>query len=398
MDVSIVEIKNVIDASLKIASIGADSYSVPLMAQKAFTTALKLHKIDNRAANLIKQEALSLGAEAAVNQNISRFIKGKSDVLLTANYKQLRALLSKLSVQPFGLNALSEKMGLALSNYEKKEFKFKSGSKIIELGSRPKVMGIVNVTPDSFSDGGLLGSSEEAVEHALHLINEGADIIDIGGESSRPGAIPVQLKIEKERVLPVIKKLAKKTKVPISIDTLKPEVARAALDNGAGIINDISGLRFENGKMAKLAAKYRVPVIIMHMQGMPRNMQKKPVYKDVICDISDFFSERVSFALNAGMKTDQIILDPGIGFGKTLEHNIEILKRLREFKVLGYPLSIGTSRKSFIGKILNIENPLDRIEGSLTTSFWSALNGAKILRVHDVKETVRALKIAEVLQ
>ena len=398
MDVCIIEIKNTAHSASEIAKIGADPYSVPIMAPKAAGSAIRLSGIDNRAANLLKQFALSAGADAAVNKDVCRFIRGSSDALLMANRRQLDTILKKLLSQPFGLAGISEKIAIALSNYQKNSFDIRYGRKILKIRKRPLVMGVLNVTPDSFSDKGLFLRPEDAVECALVMADEGADIIDIGGESSRPGSAGVSLKEEKQRVLAVIRKAAKKIKIPISIDTTKSEVALAAIENGASIINDISAFRSEKGRMAKVAAKFRVPVILMHMQGMPKTMQQNPAYREVVSEIRDFLSERIQFALGSGVAADKIMIDPGIGFGKTLQHNIEILRRLKEFKVLGFPIVVGASRKAFIGKLLNMDEPSERLSGTLGAGVWSALNGASVLRVHDVKETVEALKIVEALQ
>ena len=226
------------------------------------------------------------------------------------------------------------------------------------------------------------------------MAETGADIIDVGGESTRPGSAPVSAEEEIERVVPVIKELRSKINIPISIDTSKPEVARAALEAGAGIINDVTGLADDN--MARLAAEKGVPVIIMHMQGNPRTMQDEPDYDDVVDDIIDYFKERIAIAEEHGMARPSIIIDPGIGFGKTLEHNLEIIRRLAEFKILGLPIMVGPSRKSFIGKIQGA-NADGRLEGSLAAAIVSAMKGADIVRVHDVKETRLALQIADAI-
>jgi dihydropteroate synthase len=250
------------------------------------------------------------------------------------------------------------------------------------------------VTPDSFSDGGRYFTLDLALEHALKMIEDGADIIDVGGESTRPGSDPVPIEEELRRVIPVIKELAKRTKVPISIDTYKSEVARQALDNGALIVNDISGLRFDE-KMAEVVAEYKASVVLMHIKGTPKTMQQNPEYKDVISEIYSYLSESVDLALSAGIK--QIIVDPGIGFGKRLIDNLEIIRRLREFKSLGYPILIGVSRKSFIGNILNL--PVDqRLEGTAGAVAISVWNGANIVRVHDVKEMVRVVRIVDAIK
>jgi dihydropteroate synthase len=256
------------------------------------------------------------------------------------------------------------------------------------------VMGILNVTPDSFSDGGLFLNEGSAVKQALRMVKEGADIIDIGGESTRPGAAPVSVKEEIKRVVPVIKALAKKISVPISIDTCKAKVADEAVSAGASIINDISGLRFDR-RMAGVAAQHKVPVVIMHIQGTPGIMQKAPVYKALIPEIMDYLREGIDIALKAGVPEDMIIIDPGIGFGKTVEHNLEIINRLDEFKGFEKPILLGPSRKSFIGKILGGLPVTDRLEGTAAAIAIGISKGANIIRIHDIKEMSRVVKIAD---
>lgn len=265
----------------------------------------------------------------------------------------------------------------------------------LNLAKRAQVMGIINVTPDSFSDGGLFFNKDSAIRGVYKLVEEGADIIDIGGESSRPGARAVSLKEELSRVIPIIKECAKRIAVPISIDTQKAEVAQQALDNGASMVNDISGLKNDLA-MAKVVAQYKVPVVIMHIKGTPRNMQKNPYYKNLITEIINSLKQSIKIAHQAGIKNNKIIIDPGIGFGKRLRHNLLILKNLTKFKSLGYPISVGTSRKSFIGKVLRKEVE-DRLVGSLASAVVAIQNGASILRVHDVEETVMAVKMAEAI-
>ena len=256
------------------------------------------------------------------------------------------------------------------------------------------VMGILNVTPDSFSDGGLFFDRENAVQQALRMQAEGADIIDIGGESTRPGAEKVFIKDEIKRVVPVIKALVKNVDIPISIDTYKSEVADAAVKAGASMINDISGLRFDP-KMAKIAAKHKVPVVIMHIKGTPRNMQKNPTYRSLIPEITAYFHECIQIARDAGISDDMIVIDPGIGFGKTVEHNLEIIKRLKDFEGFDKPILIGPSRKAFIGKLLGDVPTSERLEGTASAIAIGIFNGANIIRVHDVKEMVKVAKIAD---
>ncbi len=255
------------------------------------------------------------------------------------------------------------------------------------------IMGILNVTPDSFSDGKLFFNPNKAVEHAKQMAKDGADIIDIGGESSRPGSEPVSKEEELRRVISIIKKLSKETNVPISIDTYKPKVAEECIKLGVSIINDINGLR--DKKMINVAAKYKVPIIIMHMKGSPKTMQKNPEYSDVIKEIKQFLAKQIKEAKKAGI--EDIIIDPGIGFGKTTEHNLTILKNLREFKELKCPILIGTSRKSFIGNITGL--PVnERLEGTIAAVSIAIINGANIVRVHDVKECKRAVMVADAIR
>lgn len=271
----------------------------------------------------------------------------------------------------------------------------KCRNQTLELGKRTLVMGIVNVTPDSFSDGGQFSDAEKAIVHAKTLASQGADIIDIGGESTRPGSEAVSLEEEKRRVLPVIKGIAKDIRVPISIDTCKSEVAKAALDLGASIINDISALRFDP-KIVEVAVKYDAPMILMHMKGKPKNMQQSPTYHDVIEDIKEFLKKRVEFAIAKEVPRESIIIDPGIGFGKTQEHNYEIIRKLGDLRELDLPILIGTSRKSFIGNTLGLDVD-ERLEGTLATITLCAMNGADIVRVHDVKEAVRVVKMTDAI-
>ena len=256
-------------------------------------------------------------------------------------------------------------------------------------------MGILNVTPDSFSDGGQFNSAQEAVDHALKMINDGVDIIDIGGESTRPGAKPLPLKEELKRIKPVIKAIRQQTDCLISIDTYKASVAEVALDLGADIINDISSLSYDKN-MANLVSTRKVPIILMHMQGSPQNMQLAPSYNNLINDLIFFFKTKIEIANKAGVLNNMIILDPGIGFGKQMEDNFEIIRELKQIKAMGYPILLGPSRKSFIGEVLNL--PVEeRLEGTMASITVGIINGANIVRVHDVIETKRTISIVEKL-
>src|SRR3989338_4352452 len=252
------------------------------------------------------------------------------------------------------------------------------------------VVGILNVTPDSFYDGGRYSLEDKAFEHALSLIEEGADILDVGGESTRPGSERVDCQEEIKRVIPVIERLAKEGRVPVSIDTTKSDVARRAMEAGASMVNDISGFMMDP-KMASVVAQGKAQVVLSHIQGTPKEMQKKPVYENVTQDVIGFFKKQMETAFQQGVLKDQIILDPGIGFGKTVEHNLQILREFDLFLELGRPLMIGTSRKSFIGRLQKDRGPEDRLTGSLMTAAWAFQKGATYFRVHDVCETKRAL-------
>jgi len=265
--------------------------------------------------------------------------------------------------------------------------KFLNSNKIL-------LMGVLNVTPDSFSDGGRFFDKDTAAAHAIKMAGEGADIIDVGGESTRPGSKGVSAEEEIRRVIPVIEKLAGKINCEISIDTRKSKVAQAALEAGASIINDISGLRHDKD-MAKVAAKYQAGIILMHMKGDPENMQVSPGYSDLIGEIKEALRFSAYEAFKAGVDKESVAIDPGIGFGKTVEHNLEILKRLDEFKDLGLPICIGTSRKSFLGKMLDRPSSDDRLAGTIATCVAAVIKGARILRVHDVKAVKDALTVTE---
>jgi dihydropteroate synthase len=263
---------------------------------------------------------------------------------------------------------------------------------------RTQVMGIVNVTPDSFSGDGLLTKKTSIpgiIKYAQRLVAQGADIIDVGGESSRPQAKSISVKEELSRTIPVIERLSGRVKIPISIDTYKPEVARLALESGASIVNDITGLR--NPQMIKVIAKTPARIIIMHMKGMPSNMQKNPEYECLIEEIIKYLKAAINRAVDSGINKKRIIIDPGIGFGKTAEHNLEILRRLKEFKILGCPILVGPSRKSFIGKILNLPEPQERLVPSMASLAVAVMNGTNIVRVHDVKFAVQAVRITEAI-
>ena len=263
----------------------------------------------------------------------------------------------------------------------------------LELSRRVHVMGIVNVTPDSFSDGGTWATAAAAAEGALRMLDDGADLIDVGGESTRPGAAEVPADEEVRRVVPVIERIRARTGAPVSIDTRKAAVAAAALDAGANIVNDVSALR-DDPALAALCAERGIPVILMHMKGTPRTMQASPEYDDLIGEVRAFFEDALARAQDAGVARSRTVLDPGIGFGKTAEHNLTLLNHLDAFAPLGRPLLVGASRKSVIGKVLDLP-VTDRLEGTLAVTALAVARGARMIRVHDVRENVRVVRMAE---
>lgn len=269
----------------------------------------------------------------------------------------------------------------------------KSSFSFRQLSEGYHIMGILNVTPDSFSDGGSYLDPEMAFSHACRMIEDGADIIDIGGESTRPGSNPVPESMEMDRVIPLVEKIVKETDVVVSVDTCKSTVAREAVKAGASIINDISGLS-SDPDMISAAAELNVAVVIMHIQGNPKTMQDNPFYNDVFAEVRQTLQDRIRAATTAGI--NNIIIDPGFGFGKRFEDNFVLLRRLQEFRALGFPLMVGTSRKSFLGTLFSAATD-DRIEGTLVTNAWAYVQGANIFRVHDVKPVRRAIRIAQTI-
>jgi len=381
--VNVIKIKNLEEAAAIFKKIGVDPYGIDAMASKTININILLEDQPCKIANIIKQEMLSVGGDAAVARGSVSCNVPVSDILIMGTLKQILAMVKKIEKQPFGLNFIAGNILVILKNISQYEYVLKTFRREIHLGKRTLIMGILNVTPDSFSDGGLFYSQQKAVERGLQMVDEGADIIDIGGESTRPGAASVSAAIELKRVLPVIESLVKQVKIPISIDTKKAQVARMAVGAGSEIINDISALNSDKD-MAKAVRETRAAVILMHMRGKPRNMQKGNLaYDNLMGEVTDYLKKSSEKALKAGVKKDCIVIDPGIGFGKTPEDNYKIIKNLSELKMLGMPVMIGTSRKSFIGKVTGGE-PDERIEGTAATVAAAIMNGCHIVRVHDV--------------
>ncbi|MBU0629791.1 MAG: dihydropteroate synthase [Candidatus Margulisbacteria bacterium] len=389
----IIEINNTNEAARELAAIGVDPAGIRLMAPKASFRSLKVSALRPVAANILKQEALSFGAEAATAYgSINHSVKA-TDVIICGTIRQLLTLAKKLKAHQFGLPAVGTEVEALLAKTSAPPASLKIGKKSWHFGGRTYIMGVVNVTPDSFSDGGKFYSPEEAARQALKLHADGADIIDIGGESTRPGARTVPAKEEIARVLPVIKKLA--GKLLLSIDTRKADVARVALDAGADLVNDVSGLRYDR-KMAATVARYKVPVCVMHAQGGPVTMQRSPRYNDLMGEICSFLEESLEIGTNAGILPDKFVIDPGLGFGKKIEHNLEIVRRLGELRSLGRPVLVGPSRKSMIGQVLG-KPAGERLFGTAAAVALAVQNGADIVRVHDVAEIKQVIKMTDAI-
>jgi len=386
--------------------IGADARGIGIMTPKASFRAIKLEGLNFAAANIIKQEMLSKGGEATTSRLVYSKEETESDVLLLGTLRHYQGLIKKLRMQPFkSLVAIASEVGQALARYAGEELQpLTIAGRTFNWGERTYIMGVVNLTPDSFSGDGLGDNIEGALEQAWRMIEEGADIIDVGGESTRPGSEPLSAEEELRRVIPVIRELAQRTEVPISIDTYKAKVAQEALAAGAHLVNDVWGLRMDP-LLAEMAARHQVPVVLMHNRSRPKDaVQTERLggcylgveYKDLMGDIIRELRETIALALESGIEWEKIIVDPGIGFGKTVEQNLTVMAELAELKVLGRPILLGPSRKSFIGYTLDLP-PDERIEGTAAAVAIGIANGADILRVHDVKEMARVARMTDAM-
>jgi dihydropteroate synthase len=394
--VNVIKIKNLEEAAAMFQQIGVDPYGIDAMASKTININILIEDQPCKVANIIKQEMLSVGGDAAVARGSVSCSVPTSDILIMGTLKQILVLVRKIEKQPFGLNLIAGNILEILKNISKNEYVLKTYRREINLGKKTLIMGILNVTPDSFSDGGLFYSQQKAVERGLQMADEGADIIDIGGESTRPGAKSLDASIESKRVLPVIESLVKQVKIPLSIDTTKAKVAKLAIIGGAEIVNDISALHGDK-EMTKTIKDAGATVILMHMRGKPRNMQKgNLVYNNLMGEITDYLKKSSEKALKAGIEKDRMVVDPGIGFGKTPEDNYKIIRNLYQLKELGMPVMIGTSRKSFIGRITGGE-PEQRLEGTAATVTAAIMNGCHIVRVHDVAAMKKVAAVTDAI-
>lgn len=371
---------------------GIDPAALPYLEPKLHHKVILLRDVRLFAANIIKQSMLSIGGDAAVHRSV---ISGKteySDCVIMGDIRHYKNLIDKLKDQP-NMSDIACIISQQL-NIKEANLRLNLCSRKLEWEIRPAIMGIVNVTPDSFSDGGMYDKPEAAIDHSLELINQGADIIDVGGESTRPGAAPIDEKTEIKRVMPVIKGIALKTDVPVSIDTRNASVAEAAIDSGASIINDVSSMTHDK-EMITVAKKTGAGIVLMHMRGSPADMQNNTSYADIVTEIYDYIKKRVNVCLEAGIDPLSIIVDPGVGlFGKSLEGNLSLIKHIREFSSLGLPVMLGHSRKSFIGKVLDLEVQ-EREEGTDAVTSWAKMQNVDIVRVHNVSRAKRTIRMID---
>lgn len=385
--------KEALDA-LKKADV--DPYGIQAMLPKMHHLNVIVDGLECRVANLIKQEMLSLGGDAAIARGALDCSVTRTDLILTGTLLQLQRFAVKVSAQPFGLAEISERLLGILKNLFADSFPLRTSRRKIILGERTLIMGIINVTPDSFSDGGRFDSPEKAVEEGIRMAEEGADILDIGGESTRPGSDPVSPEEEMRRVIPVIRALASRTDLPLSVDTMKASVARKALEEGAEIVNDVSAMESDQG-MAKVVAEAGAAVVLMHMRGTPKSMQAGHLaYHSLRGEIIAYLRGRIDRVGEAGIDPTQIMVDPGIGFGKSAEDNMRLIRYLREFRVLGRPILVGASRKAFIGRVTG-GTPAERGEGTAAAVTAAILNGGLIMRVHDVAMMKKVAAVADAI-
>jgi len=375
--------------------IGVDPIGIESMREKIFHLNLKIEGINCRLANFLKQEMVLLGGDVAMDKRVMDCSVAASDLILMGTQNQIKALTDRLEDRLNGLQGVAVRIRECLKNLESLPHTIRCKKKVLHLDEKTHLMGILNVTPDSFSDGGLYMDPDKAISHGIELASQGADIIDIGGESTRPGAKPLSPDQEVRRVIPVIETLAAEVEIPISIDTYKSFIAEKAIEAGAEMINDISGLKFDR-KMADVAANHDVPVVLMHIKGTPEVMQLNAHYDCLLTEIMEYLEQSIDIAEGAGIDARQIIIDPGIGFGKSVEDNLKIIRHLAELKSLGKPILLGPSRKSFIGKILNADMD-QRDEGTLASISAAIMNGANILRVHDVGPARKAAQLVDAI-
>ncbi len=375
----------------------SDPEGVGIMTRKGRTLLVRLDGISLKAAPLLKQEMLALGADSAHAKGVADLSVQQTAVVLLGTPAQYTHLIPKLRRQPFQLRAVADALEAVLGNYTRAGPRLLEGlHRSLTLGNSTVVMGILNITPDSFSDGGLFDQPEVAIARGLEIEAEGARILDVGAESSRPGATPISVEQELERLRGVLPALHDRLKIPISVDTRKPEVARAALDLGADMVNDVTGLR--DPEMRRVIARAGAPAIIVHMRGTPETMQNNLEYIDLRTEVYGTLARAVASAIEDGIAPEQLLTDPGLGFGKSTEQNLDLLHHVSEFRSLGCPVVVGASRKGFLGKALGGAPVEIRLEASIAAAVIAALGGVSVVRAHDVAPTVRALAVADAVR
>ncbi len=384
-----IKVKNSREAKQYFQQIGSETAGINIMSPKAVHHSLHLEDVPTKAVHILKQEMLSVGADAATARGVLTNEVEFSNVILMGTLKQYNQLVKKLRMQPFGLSNLAEDIKVLLNNLGYREpFEIPCGNNKLSLGEKTLVMGILNVTPDSFSDGGMYNEVSKAVERAKEMVEKGADIIDIGAESTRPGHTEVNAEEEVNRLVPILEKLVSELNVPISVDTYKAKTAEASLKAGAHIINDVWGFQ-KDPEIAEVASRYGAPVILMHNQQGTK-------YNDLMGDIIKSLRKSIERAVKAGVPEEWIIIDPGIGFGKDTEQNLQVMSKLDELCCLGRPILLGTSRKSLIGNTLKL--PVDeRLEGTAATITLGISKGVDIVRVHDVEKMGRVVKMTDAM-
>jgi dihydropteroate synthase len=370
----------------------SDPEGVGIMTRKGRTYPLRLSGVSLKAAPILKQEMLSVGGDAAHARGIADHSVEATPVVLLATWGQYRRLLPKLRRQPFRLKELADEIDRALRAYVAHGARTVVGAhRSFVVGDRPRVMGVLNVTPDSFSDGGKFLDPDRATARAVAMVEEGADVIDVGGESTRPGAVEISAEDEWRRIGPVLEGLRGKVEVPVSVDTRHPEVAERAVVAGADIINDVEGLR--RTPMREVVARTGAAVVVLHMRGTPATMQHDLAYADLRGEVFAALAEATDLARAAGIAPERLLVDPGLGFGKSAEQSVDLLAHVGELRSLGYPVVVGASRKSFLGAITGAESSSDRLEAGIAAAVIAAERGVALVRTHDVGPTVRALRL-----
>ncbi|MGA2973992.1 MAG: dihydropteroate synthase [Spirochaetia bacterium] len=385
-----IDITSADDLRRHLSEIDISSEDITKIADTFLYCTIKLENVDTRAANLMKSYLETLGGGIAMRKEAHEYTVRETDVIISGSRNTLRLLAARLKGEPYGLDEVGAEIAACTTSANRV---MSWGGRTLDFAHKTYVMGILNCTPDSFYPSSRTTTIKDALRTAHEMIEAGVDIIDVGGESSRPGSESVPRDEEIRRVIPVIQTLRGESEIIISVDTRKKDVAERALDAGADIINDISGLR-HNDELARLVARRKVPIVLMHMRGAPKTMQKNPYYKNTISEILRELQPSIAAAIGAGIAPEMIIIDPGIGFGKRIQDNLRIIKELASLKSLSFPILVGLSRKGFIGEIL--DRPVEkRLIGTVTANTLAILNGANIIRVHDVADAVQMVKIID---